>query len=62
MDEVSKDFGGFTVTSSRIPDYPKPDIATISATKGIAKDLVARHRCSIRYPIKCALLIDFGID
>jgi hypothetical protein len=42
-----EDFGGFKVTSSRKPDYPKPeanDIANVVVAKVAVKSLVARQR------------------
>ena len=39
-----EDFGGFTVTSSRIPDYPKPDLASVAVTKVVVNGLASRQR------------------
>ena len=44
QDAKSNDFGGFTVSSSRVPDYPKPNIASIVTTKTVTKELVSRQR------------------
>ena len=44
QDAKSNDFGGFTVSSSRVPDYAKPNIASIVTTKTVTKDLVSRQR------------------
>ena len=44
QDAKSNDFGGFTVSSSRVPDYAKPNIASIVTTKTVTKDLVLRQR------------------
>ena len=38
MADTSGDFGGFTVTSSRIPDKV-PDIATVAVAKGAANEI-----------------------
>ena len=43
-DVKHKDFGGFKVTSSRIPDCPKPDLASVAATKVVVNGLVSRQR------------------
>ena len=36
--------GAFTVSSSRVPDLPKPNVASISTTKTVAKDIKERQR------------------
>ena len=38
MADTSGDFGGFTVTSSRIPDKV-PDIAAVAVAKGAAGEM-----------------------
>ena len=38
MADQNGDFGGFTVTSSRIPDKV-PDIATVAVAKGAANEI-----------------------
>ena len=63
MDEGLKDFGGFTVTSSRVPEIyaivaakgvandlvTKQNISTITTAKGVANDLVTKQRCCFRF-------------
>ena len=44
QDAKSNDFGGFTVSTSRVPEYVKPDIASIVTTKTVTKDFVSRQR------------------
>ena len=54
MADTSGDFGGFTVTSSRIPDKV-PDIATVAVAKGAASDIkenLRRLKQHISYTIK----------
>ena len=54
MADSGGDFGGFTVSSSRIPDN-KVDIATVAVAKGAASELkenIKRLKQHISYTMK----------